>query len=323
MTNMGQKRRDISSPLLKVGFHCRAEGCGARFEAPPARCEDAPEREYHPFQYFVTCAECGEEAEQAAWQVNLMKAWPNATGPRTPEGKAATAANLDGHPTPQEALLTRFNAMKHGLFARTANYFPARPGKYPHCEGCEHLETEACVPHKACLKRTELFLKHQVAFDTQNPALLVRLRSDTQAGIQALIDDMLLVIAQDGGPRIKSPEWYYDKSGELHLVKWTDEDGNEVQLHKLEAHPLLNVLMAFISKNSMTLNDLEMTPRAQDEQEALSGFMEARAGEQVAALEHKEKQTRMLESLSGMIERSHQRLNHDAVLIEHGDAGDG
>jgi hypothetical protein len=321
---MGQKRANLSDPLLDVNFHCRAKGCGAKFRARPDRSAPAPEREHHPFAYFARCPECTAEAGQAAWEISLLAAWPNATGPKTPEGKAASAANLKGHPTPEEALLTRFNGMKHGLFARVANFFPAKPGRYPQCEGCEHLETRACVPQRACLKRTELYLRHQVAFDTRDPRLLVQLRSDTQAGIQGLIDDMLLTIAQDGGPRLKTPEWYYDKDGEFHLAKFIDADtGQEVQLHKLEAHPLLAMLMLYISKNAMTLHDLEMTPRSQDEADALEGFMDQHEPEKQASIEHQQRQTAALENLSAMIERSRERRGHDPVLIEHGEAEHG
>lgn len=321
---MGKERPGQSDPLLKVNFHCRADWCGNRFSAQPGRVEDCPEREHHPFEYFADCPMCGEESGQAAWEVNLLKGWPNATGPKTPEGKAATAANLAGHPTPQEAQLTRFNAMKHGLFARVANYFPAKPGKYPHCDGCEHLETRACVPQRACLKRTELFLRHQVAFETQDPALLLGMRADTQAGIQALIDDMLLAIAQDGGPRLKSPEWYYDRDGVFHLAEFVDEQtGEKVSLMKNEAHPLLKILMDFIAKNAMTLHDLEMTPRSQDEQKALEGHLEQGAGEKQAALEYQQRQTALLEKMSELVQRSHDRKLRDPVLIEHGEVAGG
>lgn len=321
---MGRPRLNLSDPLLEVNFHCRAAGCGERFKARPARSAPAPAREHHPFEYFAPCPECGEEAGQAAWEVNLLMAWPNATGPTTPEGKAASAANLDGHPTPEEARLTRFNAMKHGLFARVANFFPAKPGSYPHCDGCEHLAARSCLPERACLKRTELFLRHQVAFDTRDPNLLTRSRADTQAGIQALIDDMLLTIAQDGGPRLKHREWYYDKDGGFHLAEFIDElTGQRVPIWKLEAHPLLGPLIAFISKNALTLHDLEMTPRSQDEAEALEGFIEQREADKRTALEHQERQTTALENLSAMIERSRARLGRDPVLIEHGEAEHG
>jgi len=44
-----------------------------------------------------------------------MKGWANATGPKTPEGKAAVRKNLAGHPTPEETRRTRFNALKRML----------------------------------------------------------------------------------------------------------------------------------------------------------------------------------------------------------------
>lgn len=218
---------------------------------------------------------CGAVAEQASWQRALLKAWVSATGPRTEEGMSRSAANLEGHPTPEEARLTRFNAMKHGLFARTAKYFPAKPGSYPHCETCEHLDTMACIPQRACLKRAELLLQHEVAFETGDPGLLTGMRAGTQAMVQALIDDMLLTIAMDGGPRIKSPEWYSDKDGGFHLAKYYDDLADEMrQIYKLEAHPLLKILIDYLAKNAMTLADLEMTPKSRDEQDALRGYLD-------------------------------------------------
>ena len=316
---MGKARQD---PLKSVAFVCCE--CRHSFEAEPGRVEPVSDQDWHPYIYYAECQSCGAEAAQAAWQRGLLKAWSKSTGPKTPEGKAASAANLEGHPTPDEAKLTRFNAMKHGLFARTAMVFPAKPGKYPHCEGCEHLETRACVEQRACLKRAELLLKHQVAFESGDPSMLMGLRADTQAMVQALIDDMLLTIAMDGGPRLKSPEWYYDKDGEFHLAAYTDsESGELVQIHKLEAHPLLKPLIDYLSKNTMTLADLEMTPRSHDETEAMRGFLDGKSADEESALDYQARQTRALEKLSEQIERSQQRLRHDPVLIEHGEADDG
>jgi len=316
---MGIPRPD---PLTSVAFICSV--CRHTFDQAPDRVEPAPENDWHPHAYYAECPVCHGEAEQAGWQKGLLKAWSKATGPKTPEGKAASAANVEGHPTPAESRLTRFNAMKHGLFARTAMVFPAKPGKYPHCEGCEHLETRACVAQRACLKRAELLLKHQVAFESADPSMLMGLRADTQAMVQALIDDMLLTIAMDGGPRLKSPEWYYDKDGKFHLAAYTDsQTGELVQIHKLEAHPLLKPLIDYLSKNAMTLSDLEMTPKSHDEQEAMKGFLDGKTADEESALEYQERQTMALEKLSEQIARSQQQLRHDPVLIEHGEVDDG
>jgi len=306
--------------LRTVHFHCR--DCGHRFESEPAQVQEAPELDHHPFCYETACPQCGAPAEQAAWERALLKAHACSTGPKTADGIAAVTANLDGHPTPEESRLSRFNAMKHGLYARTATYFPAKPGKYARCDGCEHAASQACLaPPRACLKRHELMLRHQIAFETQDPHLLTLNRSDTQAALQGLIDDMILAIAQDGGPRIQEVVWYHDKEGGFHLARWIDDDGNERQIHEIKAHPLLKPLMEFISKNAMTLADLEMTPKAKDDQAAMEGFLDRQGEQQETLLEYQERQAKALEHVKGLIERGQRRLASDPILIEHGEAG--
>ena len=307
-----------ADPRGVVHFRCGA--CAHRWQAAPGRIEDAPEAEWHPWRYFAPCPECGAEAPQAAWERSLFKAWANATGPRTPEGIAATTANLDGHPTPEEAKRTRFNAMRHGLCARTATYFPAKPGGYPHCEGCEYLADRDCVPVGACLKRTELFLRHQVAFETGDTKLLTQLAADRQAALAGLIDDMILAIAQDGGPRIKEVVWYHDKDGGFHLAEFIDEDGAKRRIHELKEHPLLRPLILYIEKNRMTLADLNMTPRGQDDDAVMQGFLEAKKADAGELLEYESRQAKALEGLAAMIERSRELTRRDPVLIEHGGA---
>lgn len=308
-----------NEPLPTVQFHCAKTrgGCGYRFEAQPDRIEPAAALEHHPYEYFASCPACGEVASQAAWERALVKAWSHATGPRTEEGKAASARNLEGHPTGEEAFRTRFNAMKHGLFAKTATYFPAKPGRYPQCDGCELIVE--CAGNVACLKRTELFLKHHVAFESRDPQILMGIHAGNQAAIQALISDMIIAIAADGGPRLQTPEWYYDKDGGFHLAKWKDEHGNDVQLYKLEAHPLLKLLMDFISKNSMTLADMQMTPKAKDEDEALRGYLDQRGSDEERQLDYQAQMTEAMEGVREAILRSQQKTQRDPVLIEHGE----
>lgn len=312
------KNRSESGPLKEISFHCRA--CwNAAFKAEPARVEDAPDLDHHPFRYFANCPECGSECEQAGWERALLKAWTKATGPKTEAGKARVAQNLEGHPTPEEALRTRFNALSHGAYARTAHYFPARPGKYAQCEGCEHREL-TCHSQTACLKRVELFMRHHIAFEARDPELLMQLRADTQASLQAIIDEMIYIIAADGGPRIMSPEWYYDPTGQCHLVKFTDAStGEQKTLMKAQAHPLLKYLMEFIQKNSMSLADMGMTPRVQEEADVVRGNIESQKDDRQTLLEHQARQTRALEALGALIARSQDKTKRDPILIEHGE----
>lgn len=299
-------------PLEAVNFVCTV--CDHTFQDAPARVEDAPDREWHPWRYFGTCPVCRGEGKQAAWEQGLMAAYGRQTGPKTPEGKAKAAANLDGHPTPEEAQRTRFNAMKHGLFARVATYFPAKPGAYPRCQGCEHLASEECRRYHACLKQAELFIRYRAAFDARDPELIRELNADTQAAVQALINDMILAIAQDGGPRISFPDWYYDKDGRFRIAAYTDDKtGERVVINKLEAHPLLKHLIDFLNKNALTMADMEMTPKVQSDQETMQGFLNQEEGEQQSAREYQQRMEHQTNKLLELIEGGQRYMREKVV----------
>lgn len=260
------------SPNSQVNFACTH--CKENFKDVPSRIEDVEDRPWHPFEYFADCPKCGEEAPQVTWEKNIFKANTMATGPRTAEGRANSAKNLEGHPTPEETQITRLNAMKHGLFAKTAQYFPAAPGRYPQCADCEYMPDEVCKEHGACLKRAEVMLRHKVAFEHKDPSLLMDSFAETHAAMRTMIDWMIMTIAADGGPQLKSPTWYYDKDGKFHLAKWTDDHGELIQLYDHQAHPLMKPLIEYVSKLDMSLGDLGMTPKVQDENEIMKGFID-------------------------------------------------
>jgi hypothetical protein len=110
---------------------------GYTFQAVPDLVDDDPENERT--RSATSRIARVRRGERAAGIVGARAdgCAPGGDRPVTAEGKAAAAKNLEGHPTPQESRLTRFNAMKHGMEARTATYFPAKPGKYAFCEGCD------------------------------------------------------------------------------------------------------------------------------------------------------------------------------------------
>lgn len=301
--------------LKLISFYCREVGCGEKFRAEPGRVEAHAERPTHPWAYFALCPKCDSEAAQAAWEIGLLNQLGKHTGPKTPEGIAATTANLAGHPTPEEALRTRFNAMKHGLFARTATYFPAKPGKYPHCDGCEYEIDKGCLVFSACVKRTELFMQHHIAFETKNPELLTSLRAEMHAGAQALMGDMLRSINADG-VRDVVPRMYYDKDGQCHVFKYTNERGEEVTVNDKVANPLIKHFFDALSKVGMTLNDLAMTPRVQNDEETIKGQLDGVPAQQVNLLDYQKQVSDKLSDLRGMIERGRERIARDPVLIE-------
>lgn len=291
------------TPDEALNFHCRA--CGERFSATYTRTALIEGRDWLPFDYFAQCPACGEEAAQAAWEVNLAKAHAHATGPRTPEGIAQATANLLEHAhKPEHRAVTRFNALKHGAYAKVSMFFPARPGKYPECDGCEHLTSEYCVDFRACLKKAELFVKYAAAFERGDPGLLREVVAGRSAALNVIIDQMILAIARAGGPELTSPEWYHDKDGGFHLARYRDENtGEMVQLMKKEEHPLLKRLIEFVAKNNMSLGDMGMTPKVQDEQEILKGYIDQDDADREREQEYR---TRLEQQQTALLQLIHQ-----------------
>lgn len=241
-----------------------------------------------------------------------MATFGKQTGPRTDAGKLSVTANLAGHPTAEEAKRTRFNAMSHGLTAQVATYFPAKPGKYPICDSCD-IDWGECYEQAACLKRTELFLRHRIAFETRDPRQLTDLRADMHASMQALISDMIRAIIATG-TELKEPDWFVDKDGNFRLAKYQDTDGEQRLITKVSAHPLLKVLGEMISRNSLSLADMGMTPKGQEDDALLRGHLDAEAGREESLLEFQRRSTEAQEGLLALIKNSHNQA--EPVLIE-------
>lgn len=314
-----------TSPAEEVRFYCGHCRHSWRQAPDPDRIEPAEERPWHPWTYTAICPKCAHEAQQHGHERGLWKAAYFATGPRTDAGKARSAANLANLPA-ESRRNSRFNAIQSGRFARVATLFPAKPGRYEQCNGCRYLGEECCEPddqpagHQnppACLLRTELFMQHHAAVESGDPALLAGLRADTQASLYAILDDMLLAVVSRG-VELVSPEWYYDKEDGFKLVKFEHPDtGDLTQAYKVTANPLLKSLMDFVAKNNLSLADMGMTPKAQEREQALPGYLDQPDIEAESGQDFDQRTLAALEGLQAMLGAAKEDADNDPVLLAH------
>jgi hypothetical protein len=286
------------------------------FKTAPARIEPDPDDEHHPWRYFSTCRYCGDECTQIGWERALLRAWQSATGPKTEEGKAATAENLVGHPTKEESLRTRFNAMRHGNAAKVATYFPAKPGKYPLCVTCE-VNHDWCAKQSACVKQTQNFMLHHAAFQQKKPGLLMEMYAETQAAIYSILQQLVLTIIQDG-VKVERPVFHFDEHGHLTLGEYATEDGKKHMLMDVSAHPLLKPLSDFLTKNNLSMADMGMTNKVIEAEDLMPGQVSRNPIPIISDDEYRRLQLKALEGLQEKLSRSNQLTQSDPILVEFG-----
>lgn len=309
------------TPYSQITFHCKS--CKTVFKAQPIRVEDEPAREHHPWRYFGTCLTCKAEVQQVSWETAQMSAWAAGTPSPSPEARAASAERFRKmEHTPEMNRRTRFNAMKHGLTAKVAVFFPQRPGGYPHCNGCPYLD-QGCGTwdHGACLHRTELYMKHRIAFQQGDPKGLTDLRADLQASIQAILDDMILAIIKTG-VEVRTPKYWIDGDGNFRLAEYLDTAGNLKLIEQIEAHPLLKPMFELLSRNNLALGDQRMTPKVKEDEQELAGFIAHKEQQDETMSGFVERQTLAAEALAGLIAKSQGRKARDPVLLEHDQEGE-
>lgn len=300
-----------------ITFKCA--GCKFQWTGAFDRAEALPDDQKHGFDYFANCPKCGSESSQIYWERNAFRAWASATGARTEEGKKASAANLVGHPTPQEALLTRFNALKHGMRAETATYFPARPGKYDACKTCEHNQDEGgrayCRAQSACVQKVSLFMQHHAAFDQRSPDALRGIYANFQGGIFAMVSDMLRRVIEDGA-LLSEPKVVPDASGRGVVVMYTDEDGQTRTLTEKVPHPLLKPLAEFISRVNLSLSDMGMTTKVVEQHDDGMGSLTP-DNKQTLMADFMQKQLQQNSGLQALLGRAKEDRDNDPVLAAH------
>lgn len=317
---MSKDKSKYLQPRKDITFRC--DVCRHVWDSEPEEVVDDSSLS-HPYRYYSTCEKCHAKAQQIPWQRGLFSSYVKSTGPKTLEGKAASAANLDGHPTAEEAMRTRFNALKHGAAAKQAMYFPARPGKYDACETCD-IDHDYCAKQIACARRTELFMRHLIAIQSGDPDMLREHHALQQANFATLMDDMLLSVISKG-VLLESPAYAFDKDGGFHLAKYKDAvTGENKMIMDAKANPLLKHIFDLIGKNNLSLADLGMTQKVREQNEIEMGRLQQEGKDKQSLEDFQSKQSEQLAGLAEMIKNSQDAIKRDPILIEHNQQnGDG
>lgn len=312
-------------PQKQLGFKCHP--CDAGFKSSDYRTEPKDGGTL-PYDFYAPCPLCDKDSPLAFWQVGQLKIFFNGDkpGPKTPEGIAAVTKNLEGHPTPAEAKITRMNAMVHGLHSTQIHTFPARPGKYPECQGCELNQKQAladgtCKDNKICTKKTELMLMFLHAFDSSDPKALNDHHAIQQAKIHHIFDGMLNNIIQDGDT-LKRPFGGFNKDGEFRPAFDTDHDGNKIPIMEITTHPTLKPMIELLQKNNLSLSDLGMTNKVQEDQEISRGFLEDSGVAQETIADFMKRSDQLLGSLSQHRDNAEQLTKSDPALRDYLDDED-
>ena len=312
-------RKDWSDRLDKVTFRCGV--CRSTYTSRPDLVEDDPETPFHPYRYYANCPDCGAQHQpQAHWERALMKAHQEATGPTSAEGKAAAAANLAGHPTPEDMRVIRFNAMKHGMEARVATFFPAKPDKYSFCATCD-VDRFWCMDQPACVKQTELFMLHHAAVEQRNPKALGKIQADILAALTATLQMCLQAVLADGVV-IRTPQVELSRDGVPVALTYMDARGEVHQIYDYHSNPAFKPITDMISRLGLSMSDLGLTYQADDEQDpAGQGFLQVGAGKREQLEDFGKRAQQALEGVREKLGRAQSSMRADPVLIEHEASG--
>lgn len=276
--------------------------CYQNHELQIERVEARPDLEPHPFEYYAHCPTCKSELKEAPFIKNLYKAWLNPTGTGSPE---ISSKNLPAPSDPRR----KFNALKSGLFAKKAKYFPAVVGRYPECDSCEH--SNICEEGGVCLEISKVRMMVAHAFDSKDPAFLQPLFQDLQADVFVLLQRLILQALQDG-VTLESPVWSGTKEGYV-LVK--DDEGN--QIVQKELHPAMRAIAELLQKNGLSLADLQLTPKTQADHAAAMGNLAQAAGERVSVQEHRERMAEKADKFLKQLAGATAARDRDPIFQEH------
>lgn len=261
----------------QLTFFCR-DGCNHVWQTTDWQLADGE-------NHTADCPICDAAGDNVSWRMmNLSKAWNHATGPRTSAGKSRS----------------RLNGWKHGGRSQAFPILaPALPGKFPACESCEFRTPCETEPYKYCPVLIGPMVAYVQAFQEGNLDTLREFAGLNQARALQVIQMMFMGIQEHGV-----------------LVKEQEATRNGTNI-RYKANPLLNKIPDYFELLGHTAGDQLMTPRGQENNEAMKGYLGIESDKQTNIGDFITAQKAAMHGLQERIRRAQIRTASDPALKQY------
>lgn len=259
-------------PLKRSQFFCPAcpeqESKGAFFFFV-----EAPFRENAEGDLVATCPQCGNEDCREPWYMaNVRRCQGRQTGPVTSQGK--DKCRMNGFSTG--------SSYASGAIPKVLP--PAKPGKYPHCDGCHDMDectsavkdAEGTCRPVICHRQSEIFAKYRAAHLSGDPESLRLTAADVHARMHMVLDHCFKAVF-DNGVFIES--LLVSDGKVVKMEDGKNEDGSTKYANLLEKkiNPAINEAIKILEKMGFSLADWTLTPKSKEAKAQLDGYLAGKA----------------------------------------------
>jgi len=212
-------------------------------------------------EFVAECPKCGKLVPKISIGFkNLLNT--KRTGPRTPEGKARCAQNLDGHRGKRNSEEARrrssMNNFKHGRYSKHAHLVaPALAGHYAACDNCPIRDDCEAKAFDYCPRYVEAMVNFIAAYKNSDPKSLQEIAALSQARMYMMFEMVVNSVFSDG----------------VSVVEKIRR-GN-IEEERYRSNPLLKEARELVKTLGFDAESQEMTPKSQDETDALQGNLQA------------------------------------------------
>ena len=158
---------------------------------------------------------------------------------------------------------------------------------------------------------------HSAAFEQRNPKALGKIHGDLHAALVASLQMCLQTVLGDGVV-IKTPRVQMDKDGNSVALTYVDEHGKLRHVMEYAANPAFKPIADLVTRLGLSLTDLGMTIKAQEDEEAgLRGRLGGEARPTEMLEDFSARMAAALERMPGLVAASRVATAADPVLVAH------